>query len=917
VTLACLECHKDAAKQVMKTPHWNLEGEEVMVPGHDEPMRIGKRNVINNFCIGISSNWPGCTSCHIGYGWDDENFDLSNESLVDCLVCHDTSGTYKKKALGAGHPDPSVDLLKVAKSVGRPSRVNCGTCHFQGGGGDAIKHGDLDGTLLFPSERIDIHMGKLDFDCVDCHQTREHLPPGRLLTISVDRKNRLRCTDCHEGEPHADIRLNAHMQRVACQTCHIPFMAVDAGTKMTWDWSEAGKDLGITDEHIYLKIKGRFTYARGVPPEYAWYNETSSRYILGDTIDPSKPTQIAAPLGDRNDPLARIYPFKVHRGKQIYDTENKYFISPHVHGEKGFWTRFDWPTAARIGAESTGLAFSGSYDFAPTEMFIPQNHMVTPSEKALQCHDCHGPRGRLDWLALGYESDPLGRPLLEHEEFPLLDEDEVPVQESGNPLSVTATCGMCHDVFDEAFNASHGYHSGIDLDQLLPERRLLMQQGPRIPEDEGEEMNCFLCHMTDPNHAERLHALESGQPEWSISATLVGSGLLERMDEGYVWQTEAFDEEMVEPGTSYVSEVNCGACHGAVHDGAEPLLVDIGSGEFWTTEKTGQVFSPQRIRLSGMNLKNKDEQSRSWDVHAERLVQCGDCHYSKGRPARLAGKVSERAVTTLGEQRRRCDSCHSLAETHDWLPEKDRHMKAVACESCHVPRIHMAAQEQVDQTVAQANGKPLIYYRGVAGGRIDRAAAAYIEGYTPFLLVGQSVAGEEQLIPYNLVTRWYWIDADSGEPVSEQVLRKAWLDGDKYRPDIMDAFNANEDCLLEIEELRLDTEQKVAVIRSNLRQAGVAVPEIRGEIRGYHIHHNVTHGELVNRDCSVCHPEEDAAPGGFNLSPYIPGNVMPEKAAGEEITLDGRWEISEAGKLILLRNRGAAESYRAQNAEKQ
>ena len=230
----------------------------------------------------------------------------------------------------------------------------------------------------------------------------------------------------------------------------------------------------------------------------------------------------------------------------------------------------------------------------------------------------------------------------------------------------------------------------------------------------------------------------------------------------------------------------------------------------------------------------------------------------------------------------------------------------------------MAAQEQVDQTVVQANGKPLIYYRGVAGGRIDRAAAAYIEGYTPFLLVGHSVAGEEQLIPYNLVTRWYWIDADTGEPVSEHVLRKAWLDGDKYRREIMDAFDTSENCLLEIEELRLDTEQKVEVVRSNLRQAGVAVPEIRGEIRSYHIHHNVTHGELVNRDCNVCHPQEDAAPGNFELSHYIPpGNVMPQKATGEKIILDGRWEVTEAGKLILVRNRGAAESYRAQKAEKQ
>jgi hypothetical protein len=317
-----------------------------------------------------------------------------------------------------------------------------------------------------------------------------------------------------------------------------------------------------------------------------------------------------------------------------------------------------------------------------------------------------------------------------------------------------------------------------------------------------------------------------------------------------------------------------------------------------------------------MNLKNKDALGRSWDVHAERLVQCGDCHYSKGRPARLAGEVSEQAVAALGEQRRRCESCHSLAETHDWLPEKDSHMQAVACESCHVPRIYMAAQEQVNQTVMQPNGKPLIYYRGVEGGRIDRPAAAYIEGYTPLILVGKSVAGDEQLIPYNLVTRWYWIDAENGEPVSEKVLHKAWLDGSDYRTEIIDAFDANRNDLLESGELRLDSDQKVEVVRSNLRQAGVVAPEIRGEIRSYHIHHNVTHGELVNRDCSVCHPDKDAGPDQFELSPYVPGKVMPEKATGETVIFDGEWKITEGGKLIFTRNRGVVQTYQALKAEK-
>ena len=105
---------------------------------------------------------------------------------VDCLVCHDNSGVYLKQPGGAGAPDASVDLLQVARSVGMPLRQNCGSCHFQGGGGNAIKHGDMDETLLFPSARIDIHMGRQNMQCIDCHRTEQHRIRGRSMSVSID-----------------------------------------------------------------------------------------------------------------------------------------------------------------------------------------------------------------------------------------------------------------------------------------------------------------------------------------------------------------------------------------------------------------------------------------------------------------------------------------------------------------------------------------------------------------------------------------------------------------------------------------------------------------------------------------------------------------------------------------------------------
>ena len=62
-------------------------------------------NTINNFCINLNGNWPRCTSCHIGYGWEDADFDFTDMTKIDCLVCHDTTGKYKKSPPGAGFPE--------------------------------------------------------------------------------------------------------------------------------------------------------------------------------------------------------------------------------------------------------------------------------------------------------------------------------------------------------------------------------------------------------------------------------------------------------------------------------------------------------------------------------------------------------------------------------------------------------------------------------------------------------------------------------------------------------------------------------------------------------------------------------------------------------------------------------------------
>jgi octaheme c-type cytochrome (tetrathionate reductase family) len=404
VTRACLKCHPTAA-EVTHTAHFMWLGDEVEVPGHAGKTRIGKKNVINNFCIATRGNERSCTKCHAGYGWADDSFDFAKAENVDCLVCHEHTNAYVKGMYG--NPTKETDLVAAAKSVGTPARENCLGCHAYGGGGQAVKHGDLDSSLAHPFEEEDVHIGRYQFLCVDCHSAPGHQIRGRAFSVSVEDSHGVSCADCHVRPEHRDERINAHLKSIACQTCHIPNFAGKIPTKATWDWSKAGDATRPEDPHHYLKIKGEFTYEQDALPAYRWFNGTVGRYLLGDKIDPARTTVLNPPNGAITDATARIWPFKIHRAKQPYDALNDYLFPPMTGGPGGYWTTFDWDSAFRLGATASHLAYSGKYGFAPTEMYWPLSHMVAPKERALGCTDCHGDHSRFDFLALGYAGDPM------------------------------------------------------------------------------------------------------------------------------------------------------------------------------------------------------------------------------------------------------------------------------------------------------------------------------------------------------------------------------------------------------------------------------------------------------------------------------------------------------------------------------
>jgi octaheme c-type cytochrome (tetrathionate reductase family) len=410
VTHRCLECHEKAA-EFMKSSHFQWLGEEVEVLGHAGTTRLGKKNVINNFCIATTGNERSCMKCHAGYGWVDEKFDFTVRDNIDCLVCHEGTNAYVKGV--GGLPTKETDLVAAARSVGTPRRENCLGCHAYGGGGQAVKHGDLDSSLAHPFEDEDVHIGRHQFLCVDCHKAPDHQIQGRAFSVSVEPSHGVACTDCHVKPEHQDERLNRHLSALACQTCHIPNYAGKIPTKATWDWSKAGDKTRPEDPHHYLKIKGEFSYEQDALPQYRWFNGTVGRYLQGDRIDPKQVTVLNPPQGSITDKKARIWPFKIHHARQPYDAGFDYLFPPVTGGPGGYWTTFDWDSAFKLGAAKSNIPYSGKFGFAATDMYWPLSHMVAPKEKALACTDCHGDRSRLDWKALGYAGDPIttgGRP---------------------------------------------------------------------------------------------------------------------------------------------------------------------------------------------------------------------------------------------------------------------------------------------------------------------------------------------------------------------------------------------------------------------------------------------------------------------------------------------------------------------------
>ncbi|GAB6166418.1 methanogenesis multiheme c-type cytochrome [Thermostilla marina] len=424
------------------------------------------------------------------------------------------------------------------------------------------------------------------------------------------------------------------------------------------------------------------------------------------------------------------------------------------------------------------------------------------------------------------------------------------------------------------------------------------------------ELNCFLCHTKHPDNEARVAELGAGRFAWAATATLAGSGVVSRSSDKAPWTVDPskLTEGQVSAetlGLGVPQSENCGACHGKVWFSREPLMIEL-SPRQWSTATKGQVFSPQRISESAVNLKNREKLARPWDVHAQAILDCRSCHFSLNDPAMHRPsqdmrprhlRFDPRRITTeeflqrpshdfakgstaqgriashLTDTMRSCRDCHDAASTHQWLPYRRVHFDRLACEACHIPRTYAPALASIDWTTIDEKGHPRITWRGIE--HPEEATSSVVTGFEPVLLPRTDQDGKDRLTPVNLVAAWYWMTGgDAPRPVRLADLQAAVRAGDGYHPDILAVLDTNQDGRLDEKERVLDTAAKVEAVRKRLEAVGIADPKLVGEAVPFELHHGVGRAEDAVKDCESCHHPQSAASRVLDFGPEPYGSSI-------------------------------------------
>jgi len=269
----------------------------------------------------------GCGQCHAGGqygpfsgtmfpGYKPKTFEFES---TDCLMCHSAAYDMNQKYVVQDengkfrwNQDRS---LKAAMASIKPNSDNCLRCHEHNHGGDmypgnkaAMNLGYKNPRLLHPGAKrgtpttgIDVHY-RAGMNCIDCHETHGHLiARGTAGTdlVSNDLPNvEVTCQKCHSDSPHIQNKnqrafLNAHTDKLACETCHISHLTDE--NVVLRDWTEP---VFSEEEGVWVYKDILRSGKAGEAIIYKWFNGSG--------------TFMAGALGDNPNGLKKFKAFKTN-----------------------------------------------------------------------------------------------------------------------------------------------------------------------------------------------------------------------------------------------------------------------------------------------------------------------------------------------------------------------------------------------------------------------------------------------------------------------------------------------------------------------------------------------------------------------------------------------------------------------------
>ncbi len=537
VTAKCLECHVAEGFEVVDSLHGMkpIAAPNVLNISGDSQKLIE----INTFCSYPNPALAGaaCLSCHPTLG----KFENLTAADIDCLRCHndayksafpgdpdpanhdtivDWEGT-SKSYIPADRDDvtgefyvvfnwdamPGLTALDLIKGVHKPTTSSCLSCHAKAGGGDWTKRGDFGLSSANPSSTEDVHLasaanGGAGLSCADCHTPSLHQIPGRGIDLRPEEGGSVKaCVDCHVGMDsggHAAAGRRSepdrHVQRVACQSCHIPAFGKGGATEMWRDWTTphwnqalcSGQGAWAGEEHKVANVA----------PDHVFFDGTSYVYSLGQTlsrVDPISGFDLMADAnGAANDALgvSKLVPIKRHQS-------NMAVMSSGADAGKviPFDVVWQFKTGLSDEAAERGKAYAGfigNHEWKWLEAEMAINHGVSPASDVAECTSCHHARG--DFLIeTETKLDKLG--------FRLKDADKNGVVDGADKAII---CSQCHGekAFKRDWEQMHAHTqkgSGIGCtfchDIERPERGLSEPCNP-----DGTENSAAISEFVDTNY---------------------------------------------------------------------------------------------------------------------------------------------------------------------------------------------------------------------------------------------------------------------------------------------------------------------------------------------------------------------------------------------------------------------------------